>query len=112
GGRRIVLAENFRSRKEVLDFTNLVFEQLMDMEVGQIPYDDAAKLIHGFTVFPESEDFETELLLFEKEATGDTQFVDDKTEGELSIVALKISEMIDREFVIFDKKLQKTRPLT
>lgn len=112
GGRRIVLAENFRSRKEVLDFTNLVFEQLMDMEVGQIPYDDAAKLIHGFTVFPESEDFETELLLFEKEATGDTQFVDDKTEGELSIVALKIREMIDREFVIFDKKLQKTRPLT
>ncbi|MBU5585310.1 UvrD-helicase domain-containing protein, partial [Enterococcus sp. S181_ASV_20] len=29
GGRRIILAENFRSRKEVLDFTNLVFSQLM-----------------------------------------------------------------------------------
>ncbi len=36
-GKRIILAENFRSRKDVLDFTNLVFSQLMDEQVGRFP---------------------------------------------------------------------------
>ena len=49
GGRRIILAENFRSRKEVLDFTNLVFSQLMDQSVGQIEYDKQAELIYGIS---------------------------------------------------------------
>ncbi|MEO2668035.1 UvrD-helicase domain-containing protein, partial [Enterococcus faecium] len=67
GGRRIVLAENFRSRKEVLSFTNLIFEQLMDPAVGQINYDEAAKLIQGFSDFPENEQFEPEIMIYEKE---------------------------------------------
>ena len=66
GGRRIVLAENFRSRKEVLSFTNLIFEQLMDPAVGQINYDEAAKLIQGFSDFPENEQFEPEIMIYEK----------------------------------------------
>lgn len=112
GGRRIVLAENFRSRKEVLQFTNLVFEQLMDEEVGQIPYDEAAKLIPGFPNFPESDQFHTELLLFEKEAEDDPSLVDDKTEGELHMTALKIQELINDQFQIYDKKLKAERPVT
>lgn len=112
GGRRIVLAENFRSRSEVLQFTNLVFEQLMDQEVGQIPYDDAAKLIPGFPHFPESDRFHTEILLFENDLEEDTTLVDDKTEGELHIVALKIKELIDSQFEIYDKKTKKNRPVT
>uniref|UniRef100_UPI00403F76B1 helicase-exonuclease AddAB subunit AddA n=1 Tax=Candidatus Enterococcus willemsii TaxID=1857215 RepID=UPI00403F76B1 len=112
GGRRIVLAENFRSRSEVLQFTNLVFQQLMDEEVGQIPYDEAAKLIPGFPAFPESEQFDTELLLFEKEVEEDAEVVDDKTEGELHLVALKIKELVDQKFEIYDKKTKMNRPVT
>ena len=52
-GKRIILAENFRSRKDVLDFTNLVFSQLMDERVGQIAYDESAALVHGFDQFSE-----------------------------------------------------------
>lgn len=112
GGRRIILAENFRSRKEVLDFTNLVFEQLMDENVGQIPYDKAAHLIAGFEDFPKSDAFATELLLFEKGSVTDLQVIDDKTEGEISVVALKIKELIDHGFEIYDKKTQQNRLLT
>jgi ATP-dependent helicase/nuclease subunit A len=112
GGRRIVLAENFRSRSEVLQFTNLVFQQLMDEEVGQIPYDDAAKLIPGFPAFPESNQFQTELLLFEKGVEEDADVVDDKTEGELHLVALKVKELIQQQFEIYDKKMKASRPVS
>ncbi|MDN5810182.1 MAG: helicase-exonuclease AddAB subunit AddA [Tetragenococcus koreensis] len=112
GGRRIVLAENFRSRKEVLQFTNLVFEQLMDETVGQIPYDEAAQLVAGFPAFPDSEEFSTELLLYEKEVEDDPTVVDDKTEGELYLVALKIKELVENRFMIYDKNQKEMRPIT
>ncbi|KAF1296585.1 helicase-exonuclease AddAB subunit AddA [Enterococcus sp. JM4C] len=118
GGRRIILAENFRSRSEVLDFTNLVFEQLMDEEVGQIEYDQAAKLVYGFPVFPESQTFKPELLIYEKEqeiteeSLLPTEFIEDKTEGELYVTGLKIRKLIDSEFMIYDKKAKENRPVT
>ncbi len=44
---RIILAENFRSTKNVLAFTNLIFSQIMDPEVGDLAYDDNAALKYG-----------------------------------------------------------------
>src|SRR5690606_4500505 len=46
-GMKIDLNANFRSRSEVLEGTNYVFEQIMDEEVGEIAYDDQAKLKFG-----------------------------------------------------------------
>lgn len=111
GGRRIILAENFRSRAEVLEFTNLVFQQLMDQRVGQIDYDKEAELIPGFPNFPESEAFDTELLIYEKESSEDTEDYDTKVEGELKMTALKIRELVDQGFEIYDKELKHTRPV-
>ena len=121
-GKRIVLAENFRSRRNVLDFTNLVFEQLMDERVGQIDYDEAAQLIHGFDQFPEKENYDTELLIYEKKSEEtvkkesiieESEFLlEDKTEGELHVVALKINELITQGFLIYDKKTKENRPIT
>lgn len=117
GGRRIVLAENFRSRKEVLSFTNLIFEQLMDPAVGQINYDEAAKLIQGFSDFPENEQFEPEIMIYEKEQEESEieiptdDILEDKTEGELFMTGLKIRQLIDSSFMIYDKKSKKDRPI-
>lgn len=120
-GKRIVLAENFRSRRNVLDFTNLVFEQLMDERVGQIVYDEAAQLVHGFDQFAEAENYDTELLIYEKKSErveevlglDDSQLIlEDKTEGELHMTALKIRELIDKNFLIYDKTTKENRPLT
>lgn len=125
-GKRIVLAENFRSRKNVLDFTNLIFEQLMDERVGQIEYDEAAKLINGFDQFPEAENYDTEILIYEKKSdkTVDSEkqpafiysesevTLEDKTEGELHLTALKIRELVDKQFLIYDKSSRENRPIT
>lgn len=118
-GNRIILAENFRSRKDVLDFTNLVFSQLMDSEVGQIDYDQAAHLVNGFQSFPKNDHVQTELLIFEtgkdeevSSVSEDVLFeIEDKTQGELRIVGYKIKELIQSEFLIYDKKSGKSRPI-
>lgn len=120
-GKRIVLAENFRSRKNVLDFTNLVFEQLMDERVGQITYDEAARLVHGFDQFPEVANYDTELLIYEKKSDTNLEeepilgesdlLLEDKTEGELHMTALKIKELVEQGYLIYDKKTKENRPV-
>lgn len=45
--RRIILQENFRSRREILDCANAVFSQCMSRELGEIDYDAAACLRAG-----------------------------------------------------------------
>ena len=37
-GKKIQLFKNFRSRKQVLDFTNLIFESIMGEKLGEIVY--------------------------------------------------------------------------
>ena len=44
---KIDLSENFRSRQEVIDTVNFLFEQLMNQRVMEIDYDDAARLIYS-----------------------------------------------------------------
>lgn len=119
GGRRIILAENFRSRSDVLDFTNLVFQQLMDNQLGQLAYDKPAQLINGFKGFPEHNQVAPELLIFEseEEETADFEDVGDdfeistKTEGELRLVGQKIKELFDTDYQIFDKKTKESRTI-
>lgn len=122
-GDRIILAENFRSRKDVLEFTNFLFAQLMDKEVGNLTYDDAAKLIQGFTDFPETDDCHTEILIYEKEEEDPFEEesekeelnegfqIDTKTKGELLMVAEKILEMKRDGFELYDKQIKQMRPL-
>lgn len=42
--RRILLQENFRSRREVLEAANLVFENIMSTSLGELDYDENARL--------------------------------------------------------------------
>lgn len=119
GGRRIILAENFRSRANVLAFTNLLFSQLMDLEVGQMEYDGAAALVQGNHTFPDEEQAQTEILIYETAALEEStsipdnlQFdLEDRTVGELQMVAHKIHDLIANGQLIYDKKLGTTRPI-
>ena len=45
--RRILLQQNFRSRREVLDGANAVFENIMSAELGELDYDEHARLNPG-----------------------------------------------------------------
>ncbi|CAG7634491.1 helicase-exonuclease AddAB subunit AddA [Paenibacillus allorhizosphaerae] len=85
-GQRIDLARNFRSRRQVVDGTNYIFRQIMQETVGEIAYDDRAKLVYG-AGYPEPEqDVAAELVLIDRSAEGsaesrDTEFEDTGSAG-------------------------------
>ncbi|MCC3238125.1 UvrD-helicase domain-containing protein, partial [Pediococcus acidilactici] len=58
---RIILAENFRSMQNVDDFTNLIFNQIMDQAVGEIAYDADAQLKFGAKYYPAEVQNDTEV---------------------------------------------------
>lgn len=74
-GFLIDLARNFRSREEVVDAVNLVFRQIMSVDVAEIEYDERAWLVHGAS-YPEQTEKEVvsayapELLLVDKGGSG------------------------------------------
>lgn len=91
----IRLKENFRSRGEVLSFTNEVFKHLMDEEVGEIIYGEEEELVQGNLVdYPQQldENFYPQLLIYEEEALEDES--EQMSDGEIKIVAQKIKELI------------------
>ncbi|WLV25525.1 helicase-exonuclease AddAB subunit AddA [Aciduricibacillus chroicocephali] len=68
-GKRIDLASNFRSRKEVLIGANYIFRQVLDEELGEIAYDKDAELIYAnkmYEVMPYPEP-SPELVIIDRE---------------------------------------------
>lgn len=71
---RIDLDKNFRSRAEVLDCTNFIFDRIMRREIGGIEYDAAAALKNGNLSYPSYPDCRPELIVTElSEQTPDPQ---------------------------------------
>lgn len=64
---RIDLHKNFRSRREVLDFTNDIFYKIMQKDLGNVAYNDEAALYCGAD-YPQSEGMEAEVLLYDTES--------------------------------------------
>lgn len=109
-GIRVILQKNFRSRPEVLDFTNYIFQQIMDSAVGEIEYNDEAVLNVGNMTFPDVNNMQTELLIYESkvkhedlENLEDQDRIQNAYQGESILVAQKIRELIDNQFKIFQK---------
>ncbi len=96
---KIDLSMNFRSRKEVLDCTNLVFGQLMDASFGGITYDKEAALYYGANYYDMSKTCESELLLIERPGKADE---DNSKQREAKVIAQKIKNLVGNE-QIFDK---------
>ena len=94
----IRLKENFRSRGEVLSFTNEVFKHLMDEEVGEMIYGKEEELVQGNLVdYPEQleENFYPELLLYEEDTSEDES--EQMSDGEIKVVAQQIKELIESD---------------
>ncbi|MFC6169907.1 helicase-exonuclease AddAB subunit AddA [Loigolactobacillus jiayinensis] len=116
--QRIILAENFRSVANIDDFTNLVFSQLMDETVGEMVYDDSAKLVAG-AKYPADTTVTAELLVYEADtATTDDdtaavpeQFIlDDKAQGQAALVGQRIQELMATG-EIYDRKSGEKRKI-
>lgn len=119
-GRRIILQENFRSRSDVVDFVNLLFMQVMDRRVGEMPYDGQAELVTGYQDFPESDLFQTELLIYTEEDDEEIDLEEEKLQyylsesrkAEIVLAAQKIKDLVQGGFEIYDKELKSNRPVS
>jgi ATP-dependent helicase/nuclease subunit A len=111
--RRIDLAMNFRSRKEVVQSVNDVFGAIMSEQVGGIPYDERAALYVG-AKFPENtgvtentSPYQTELLLVEKPLRDEEE---SEREREAQAVAHRIKEL-RKSLMVQDKESKSLRPV-
>ena len=105
-GVRIDLLKNFRSRKEVLDFSNGLFRQIMRREIGGVDYDRNAELFCGAS-YPEADggEYDTELLIAltkEENADGSTFLEDTRRDAQKALEARMIAERI-RRLVRYEK---------
>ena len=127
--RKIQLFKNFRSRKNILDFTNLVFENIMSKELGDIDYNQDEYLNLGASYVDISEqnlkteieiidtsDEDNDIWKTEQELDNNIENIegDNQTEErvedvvlEARFVAKKIKELIDSKYQVVDKKLGK-----
>lgn len=118
-GLKIDLANNFRSRQEVINGTNFIFKQIMDESVGEIEYDEAAELKFGAAYYPESER-PSELVIIDRGNSGQPD-EDDESEDMLTAeleaveIARRIKQLIgdseNERTVVYDKDLKRDRPI-
>ena len=102
-GTRIILAENFRSRPQVLESINEIFKRIMSENAGEVEYDESQKLKWGNKSYdlPEDDKYFSELYILEgKDSDADEDENDTKVEARF--IAGKIKSMIDSGFEVLD----------
>lgn len=127
-GLKIQLFKNFRSRKNILDFTNLIFQDIMSDLLGDIEYNESEYLNLGAD-YPEiSQNLDTEIniinLLEEEKEQNDWEENDDEEnqqeeleriediELEAKFVANRIKKLIDEKYQVWDKDQKRYRDIT
>ena len=109
GGIKIDLLKNFRSRSEVLDNINLIFNPIMDMDVGDADYKESHQMNYGNTMYDdlkENQDYNMNILNYEKVEGYNLD------EIEAFITAYDIKEKIDSNYKVIDRKTKKLRNCT
>ena len=122
--RKIVLSKNFRSRHDVLDFCNVIFQQIMTKELGGIDYDEENKLNPGATYPENSHSFMPEVFFIDTGNRKDENDIQEETdeenlsnmELEAAFTANRIKELINgtktqEPLMVYDKNSDGLRPL-
>lgn len=106
--QRIELHKNFRSRNEVLDFTNDIFYKIMAADLGNVQYDDDAALYPGAS-YPD-ETMRPELLLVDYKDEELSEIIEDgdKVQIEALLIANRIKSLMENGMVT-DKKTGQLR---
>jgi len=121
---KIILAQNFRSRKDVINATNEVFGKLMSETFGGAKYGEKEKLVFG-AGYPDSDFYKAELHIIERPETETDEenrfenesndvveeLVIDKTSLELEATAVgkRIQELVNGNFKVYDLKKEEYR---
>ena len=107
GARRILLRENFRSRREILDAANAVFTCCMSETLGDVDYNEEAALVHGADCYEGSVP-KPELLLYEL-PEAEAEESPDKIALEAAFTARQIRALVQSGATVTDGA--GTRPM-
>ena len=106
--KRILLRENFRSRREVLDAANAVFSRCMSRALGELDYDEDAALRYGSLDYSGSVPV-PELTLLSLEKDEGEEEAPDKQALEAAFVAGQIRRLMAEGILVNDR--EGPRPL-
>lgn len=102
-GMKIDLLKNFRSRREVLDNINLLFDLFMDDEIGGADYKTSHRMVFGNKSYEEQghteQNYNFELLTYEYERGSSIT----KDEEEAFIIGNDIKKKVSEKYQVFDK---------
>ena len=126
---KIQLFKNFRSRKEVLDFSNLIFSKIMSEELGELNYTEEEYLNLGAEYENTGENLKTEIDIINIESSEEktenaeeleVEKIDEDSENdeetkeeverkedievEAQFVANRIKKLIESKFQVYDTK--------
>lgn len=110
-GTKIDLVKNFRSRREVLEDINLLFNQFMDDEIGGADYKASHQMVFGNMTYEEDgktkDNHHMELLTY----TLDKSTPITKDEQEAFIIGDDIQNKVKNNYQVFDKDTGIIRPI-
>ncbi|MBW9331628.1 helicase-exonuclease AddAB subunit AddA [Lactococcus raffinolactis] len=97
-GKLIRLKENFRSYPEIINFTNQIFEHLMDKKIGEMVYGPEEKLVVGNPKLAQetSPDLTAELLIYKDEKSVSSETDDAVSTDELVVTAQAIRQLLSK----------------
>ena len=102
-GMKIDLLKNFRSRREVLDNINLLFDLFMDDEIGGADYKASHRMVFGNTSYEEkgstNQNYNFELLTYDLDKKSNIT----RDEEEAFIIGKDIIDKINSKYQVFDK---------
>ena len=121
---KIQLFKNFRSRENVLYFTNLIFQDIMSDGLGDIEYNEDEYLNLGADYPEEKQNLNTEIDVIDlsdedvelnlenvNEEKVEEEDRIENVELEARFVANKIKQLVDSKFQIWDKKEEAYRDI-
>ncbi len=117
---KVILAKNFRSRENVINSINYIFEKVMSYDLGDCDYEDKEVLQFGATRLKvnEANNYKTELNVLDTKLDEDSSMyedIDDETleyitelknyEIEAKYIAKRVNDLVKKkEFKVYDEK--------
>ena len=111
--RKILLSKNFRSRQEILDATNFIFENILSVEMGEMEYGEEEALHFGAAYYPERHDCDTEFhLITAQQKSRENEHPVKKLTAEARFVAKRIRQLLDEGYPVTERDgtLRPCRP--
>lgn len=140
-GHKIQLFKNFRSRDNILDFTNLIFKNIMSHSLGEVEYDESEFLNFGANDYKKiNQNLKTEIDIIDTKKMEEYKidkiyinenqddYYDEENETDLDnlqelehienieleakYVAKKVNELIKSKYQVYDRKKEIFRNIT